>query len=260
VRPNTVRRTLRQGGVAIGTLVFEFSTPGIGRIAANAGADFVLFDTEHTGWSLDTVRLLTATARAADVVPLVRVPAAQYHLIARPLDIGALGVMVPMVETEDQARLIVASAMYPPLGRRGAAFGLAHDDYTGGDVPAKMQSANEEILLIAQIETAAGVENVERIAAVERIDVLWIGHFDLTSSLGIPGQFDHPAYLRAVDRVLEACQRRNKAAGFMVASVEEGRAKRAQGFRCLAYWGDLWIYAEALHRGIAGIRRGEDPA
>lgn len=151
--------------------------------------------------------------------------------------------------------IAIASAMYPPLGCRGATFGIAHDDCTGSDVPAQMQSANEEILLIAQVETAAGVENVERIAAVERIDVSWIGHFDRTSSLGIPGQFDHPAYLRAIDRVLEACQRQNKAAGFMVANVEEGRAKRAQDARGLACWGDLWIPSETLHRGITGIRQ-----
>ena len=255
MRPNQVKRTLRQGGVAVGTMVFEFNTPGIGRIVADAGADFVLFDTEHTGWSVDTVRTLMATTRAADVVPMVRVPATQYHLISGPLDVGAMGLMIPMVETEEQARLIVRSSKYPPVGRRGAAFGIAHDDYTSGDVAEKMESANDELLLIAQIETATGIENVDSIASVRGIDVLWIGHFDLTNSLGIPGQFTHPDYLRAVDRVLEACQRHGKAPGFMVASVEEGRTKLQQGFRCLAYWGDLWIYAQGLRQGISGIRR-----
>lgn len=235
-------------------MVFEFSTSGIGRIVAQAGADFVVFDLEHTGWGIETIRTLIAATRSADVVPMVRVPATQYHLISGPLDVGAMGIMAPMVESEEQARLLVQSAKYPPLGRRGAAFGIAHDDYAGGDVAEKIQSANDETMLIAQIETAAGLDQVERIAAVEGIDVLWIGHFDLTNSLGIPGQFTHPDYLRAVDRVLAACARHGKAAGFMVASVEEGRAKLQQGFRCLAYWGDLWIYAQGLHQGIDGIR------
>jgi 2-keto-3-deoxy-L-rhamnonate aldolase RhmA len=259
MRPNKVKRGLQDGGVAVGTMVFEFRTPGIARIAAAARAEFVIFDLEHTGWSEETVGMLIATARGADVVPMVRVPATQYHLLSRPLDVGAMGLMVPMVETEEQARVIVQSAKYPPAGRRGAAFGIAHDDYQGGDLLAKMRSANEEQLLIAQIETATGVENVDRIAAVEGIDVLWIGHFDLTNSLGIPGQFGHPEFVRAVDRVLEACARHGKAAGFMVASVEEGRVKLAQGFRCLAYWGDLWIYGQALREGIAGIRAGAGP-
>jgi len=254
MRTNTVKCTLSQGGVAIGTMFFEFNTTGVARIAANAGADFALFDTEHTGWDADTIRTLMATARAAALVPMVRVPATQYHLIARPLDLGAMGIMIPMVESEEQARLFVRSAKYPPDGGRGAAFGVAHDDYEGGDVAAKMTSANAEVMLIGLIETATGIENVEKIAAVDGLDVLWIGHFDLTNSMGIPGQFTHPKFLRAVDSVLEACRRHGKAPGFMAADVETGRRLLSQGFRCLAYSGDIWLYAQALRQGVTALR------
>ncbi|MGH3145012.1 MAG: HpcH/HpaI aldolase family protein [Rubrobacter sp.] len=256
MKPNPVKRALREGGTALGTMVFEFDTPGVARITAGAGADFVVFDQEHTGWSIETVRNLMATSRGADIVALVRVPAIQYHLISRPLDAGAAGVMFPMVETVEQARLVVSSAKYPPVGGRGAAFGIAHDDYDAGDAVAGMQSANDETLLIAQIETAEGIENVEEIAAVEELDVLWIGHNDLTNSMGIPGQFTHPDYLRAIDRFLEACRRHDKAPGIMATSVEEARDQLRQGFRCLAYWGDLWLYAKALREGLAAIREG----
>ena len=240
MRENRVKRTLANGERSLGTMVFEFPTTGIGRIAAEAGAEFVVYDMEHTGWSIETIRGLMASTRAADTVPMVRVPATQYHLLARPLDVGAMGLMVPMVETAEQAQVIVDSAKYPPCGRRGAAFGVAHDDYTGGDIIAKMASANEEGLLIAQIETARGVENVEAIAAVDGIDVLWIGHFDLTNSLGIPGQFSHPTYLKAVERVLEACHRHGKTPGIMAGDVATGQAQLEQGFRAMAYSGDLW--------------------
>ena len=259
MRENRVKRVLAAGDIAIGTMVFEFSTPGIGRIAAGAGAAFVVYDMEHTGWSIETIRMLMATTRAADTVPLVRVPATQYHLLSRPLDVGAMGLMIPMVESEEQARLIVRSSKYVPDGTRGAAFAIAHDDYATGDIVAKMQSANDEILLIAQIETVAGVEQADRIAAVEGIDVLWIGHFDLTASLGVPGQFDHPDYVRSVDRVLEACLRHGKTPGMMAADVPAGRSLLAQGFRALAFSGDLWIYSQALKAGIdalAGNGRG----
>jgi len=258
MRTNTVKQILAGGGVAIGTMVFEFNTPGIGRIAAQAGADFVVYDMEHTGWSIETIRALLATGRAADTVPLVRVPATQYHLMSRPLDVGAMGLMVPMVETEDQARLIAHSARYPPAGGRGAAFAIAHDDYAGGDIVAKMRSANDEVLLIAQIETTGGVEHADRIAAVDGIDVLWIGHFDLTASLGIPGQFTHPDYLRAVDRVLDACHRHGKTPGIMAADVATARALARQGFRAIAYSGDLWIYGQALQQGIDAIRGSDE--
>ncbi len=255
MRPNPVKRDLRKGKMTLGTMVFEFATPGIARIAAAAGAEFVVFDQEHSGWGIDTIRTLMATARAADVVPLVRVPATQYHFIARPLDVGARGVMVPMVETAEQASLVVSSAKYPPQGNRGAAFGVAHDDYEAAvDVLSGMQNANDETLVIVQIETQRGIENVEEIAAVESVDVLWIGLNDLTNSMGIPGQFDHPDYLRAIDRFLEACRGKGKAPGIMSTGVNEARAQLEQGFRCVAYWGDIWLYASALREGLASIR------
>ncbi len=257
MRENRVKRTLREGGVALGTMVFEFASTGIARIAAAAGAEFVIFDMEHTGWSTETVRMLFATARAAEIVPMVRVPATQYHLLSRPLDVGAMGLMVPMVESEEQARTIVRSAKYTPLGGRGAAFSMAHDDYLPGDAIAKMASANEEGLLIAQIETAQGIENIEAIAAVEGIDVLWIGHNDLSNSLGIPGQFEHPDYLRAIERFFAACERHGKAPGIMATSVEGARAQLAQGFRCMAYSGDIALYYQALNQGLAAIRESQ---
>ncbi len=256
VRENKVKATLQAGGTAFGTMIFEFNTTGIARIVAAAGAEFVLFDMEHTGWGIDTIRTLIATARGADIVPLVRVPATQYHLLSGPLDVGAGGLMIPMVESEEQARLIAQSVKYPPVGKRGAAFGVAHDDFglESGTSAEKMVRANEQGLIIAQIETAAGVENVEKIAAVEGIDVLWIGHNDLTNSMGIPGQFDHPDYLAAVERVLAACRAHNKAAGMMPTTVELARDLLAQGFRIIAYSGDIWVYQQALKEGLAAIR------
>jgi 2-dehydro-3-deoxyglucarate aldolase/4-hydroxy-2-oxoheptanedioate aldolase len=260
MRENPVKRKLVGGGIALGTMAFEFNTTGLARLAAGAGAEFVIFDQEHTGWSVETIRTMMATSGAADLVPMVRVPTTQYHLIARVLDVGARGIMVPMVESPEQARLIVQSAKYPPVGRRGAAFGVAHDDYTGGDIVAKINAANDGLLLIAQIETAAGVEQVEEIAAVDGIDVLWIGHFDLTNSMGIPAQFDNPRYLDAVSRVVAACQANGKAAGIMAGSVADGQASLEQGFRIMAYSGDLWLYEQALREGLAAIRSGVSPS
>ena len=252
MRENPVKRQLQQGGVAIGTMVMEFNSTGIGRLAAEAGADFVLFDMEHTGWSMETMRGLVAAT--AGTVPLVRVPATEYHFMARVLDVGAMGLMVPMVHTAEQAGRIAEFCKYPPTGRRGAAFGVAHDGYTGGDVREKMASANEEVLLIAQIESPLGVENAEAIAATDGIDILWIGHFDLTNFMGIPAQFEHPDYLAAIDQVGQACERQGKALGQLCTNVEEAKGLLARGFRCLAYGLDIILYKEALGRGIDELR------
>jgi 2-dehydro-3-deoxyglucarate aldolase/4-hydroxy-2-oxoheptanedioate aldolase len=149
---------------------------------------------------------------------------------------------------------VVDAVKYPPAGRRGAAFGIAHDDYRAGDVHEKMASANREVLLIAQIETRAGLERVDEIASVEGIDVLWVGQFDLTSSLGIAGRFGDPAYLEALDRVAEAVRRHERAGGFMVTSRQEAEMVIGKGFRAIAYGGDLWIYQQALQAGLDTVR------
>jgi len=254
MRHNPVKHKVLSGSRSIGTFVFEFDTTGIGRLAAQAGAEFIVYDMEHTGWSVETIRMLIATTRATEAVPLVRIPATDYDFISRVLDMGAMGIMTPMCESAAQARTLVASAKYPPVGRRGAAFTVAHDDYTGGSIVDKMDTANRETLLIAQIETAAGLASVNEIAAVEGIDVLWIGHFDLSNSLGIPGQFDHPLFVDALGQVLAACERHRKVPGFLASDIPAGRKLLEQGFRMLAYGGDLWLYQSSLREGIAALQ------
>ncbi|MCH8828927.1 MAG: aldolase [Planctomycetes bacterium] len=256
MKPNPVKSKLLAGDVSVGTFLFEFNTPGIGRIMAEAGAEFVVIDMEHTGWSIETVKGIIATLPEGGPVPIVRVPASEYHFIARLLDVGAMGLMFPMVQNGEQAQSIADCSKYPPTGRRGAAFGIAHDGFRPGDILESMQSANRESLIIAQIETREGLQNVDEIAAVSGIDALWIGHFDLTNSLGIPGQFDHPQFQAAVDRVLECCRRHNKIPGFMAADIDDGKSLLARGFRAIGYGGDLWIYQQALCEGIAALRSG----
>ena len=251
---NFVKQKLRDGGVSIGTMLFEFNTTGIARIAANAGAEFAVFDMEHSGWSIETIRMLIATTPKSELIPIVRIPATEYNFVANVLDMGAMGVMIPMCENADQARLLVSSAKYPPAGRRGAAFAIAHDDYHGGSIPDIIQSANDETLLIAQIETARGLDNVEAIAAVAGIDALWIGLYDLTLSLGIPGQMNHPDVLAATDRVFAACQTHNKSPAVLVTSIAEGESQLQRGFKLIAYGGDLWIYQAALRNAISKLR------
>ncbi|WP_020576536.1 HpcH/HpaI aldolase family protein [Actinopolymorpha alba] len=250
----TVNQALRTGELVVGTFVFEFATNGIGRLAAGAGAEFVIYDAEHTGWSWETLGRLVATTRGGDAEAYIRVPTTERSAISRALDVGAKGIMIPMVEGAEQARTIVSWAKYPPVGIRGAAFGVAHDDYVRGDNVAYMRRSNADNLIFTQIETAAGLAAVEEIAAVDGVDVLWVGHYDLTNSMGIPGEFDHPDYLAALDRVAKAAQAHGKAAGFMAGSLREASMLVERGFRILAYGGDLWVYQDALRVGIGAVK------
>ncbi len=253
MRTNEIKHRLNQGGHSIGTFFLEFNTTGIGRLAAEAGSEFGVFDMEHSGWTLESIRMLIASTRSSTMIPLVRVPASDYHFIARVLDMGAMGIMIPMVESGEQAHQIALAAKYPPMGRRGAAFCIAHDDYTVGNVAETMESANRESMLLAQIETLAGLNNCDAIAAVNGIDVLWVGQFDLSSALGIPGQFNHPKFLDALRHVVETCRRRNKIPG-MMCDPTNGKQLLELGFRMIAYSTDLWIFQAALRTGITELK------
>ena len=254
MQENPVKQRLANGESVFGTMVFEFFSPGMPQIAKIAGAEFILFDMEHTAIDLDTVKQQVAYCRGIGLPPFVRVPATDYHFIAHALDAGAVGVMVPMVETREQAEFIVSCSRYPPEGRRGAAFGFAHDDYAGGDVTEKIAAAHARTMIMALIETERGAANVDQIAAVAGIDVLWLGHFDLTNFLGVPGQFTHPRYLDAVAAIVAAANRHHKTAGVLAADIAWGRDYMAKGFRAIAYGIDHLLYQKALADGIAALR------
>lgn len=259
MRENPVKQTLQQGGHAFGAMIFEFFSPGIAQIVRAAGAEYVLFDMEHSGISIETVKAQIAACRGLGLVPGVRVPATQYHFIANCLDAGAMCIMVPMVETVEQARDIVRFAHYPPTGIRGAAFGVAHDDYEAGPVTDKIAAARRRTQVIVQIETPRGAEAADAIAAVDGVDVLWLGHFDLTNFMGIPAQFDDPRYLKAVRDIVAATDRHGKTAGFMATDETWARDYLGHGFRMMAYGLDSMLYQAALVRGFAAMRDAAKP-
>lgn len=256
MRSNPVKQQLAAGGRAHGSMIFEFFTPGMPRLLKNAGAEFALYCMEHTGVSYETLKPQFALCRALGVVPLARVPGTEYDFIARALDCGALGVMVPLVDTAQQAEFIVSCTRYPPAGgRRGAAFGFAHDDFEGGDVVQKMNMIHERTLVIAMIETRSGLENVDAIAAVPGVDALWLGHFDLSNFLGIPGQFQSPVFQDAIKRIVGAANRHGKAAGYMAASAALGKEYLGHGFRMLATGTDQGMLQEATRAMLDGMRK-----
>lgn len=260
MRGNPIRQKVLKGGTSWGTMAFEFLVPALPQVAKAAGAEFLLLDMEHSGATFETIKTQVQASRGIGIAPFVRVPRLSYTYIARALDVGALGVMVPMVDDAEQARFLVDAAHYPPQGRRGAAFTVtAHDDYEGGPVVEKMRRAHERTLVIAQIETAKGLENVEAIAAVPGIDVLFVGHFDLTNFMGIPAQFDHPRFHKAIERIVRACDARGKVPGFLATDEEWARTYKAKGFRMIAYGLDTLLYQEGLRRGLAVLDAAPGP-
>ena len=250
----TFRERVMGGDFVAGILVFEFMTPGIARLMQLAGCEFILYDMEHTGIGFETLRRQTSACDGLDIVPLARVPRGEYHFLARALDVGVKGVMIPMVETAAQAAEIAAATRYPPMGRRGAAFGFPHDGYLGGAPVDKVAAANGETLVIAQIETENGLANVDAIAATEGIDALWVGHFDLTNFLGIPGDFGNPVFTDALDTVVAAARRHGKGAAFMPSDAAAARDMRARGFNVIGVGTDHGLLMEAVSGLMNDIR------
>ncbi|TMJ38740.1 MAG: hpch/hpai aldolase [Alphaproteobacteria bacterium] len=239
-----------------GHFIVEFATPGIGHIMKSAGCDFTLFDLEHSGFGFETVKSALRYFEAADLPAIVRVPSREYHHIARAMDMGAEGLMLPMVGNVDEVRHIVNSMKYHPQGKRGVALQVAHDRYRPGAVADKFTAANIRNTLFCQIETVEGVENADAMAAIDGVDCLWVGHFDLSVSLGIPGQFDHKDFTRAIERTIAATKKHNKALGRLVPNVELGIDIYKQGFDFVCYSGDVWLLHSALEDGIKKLRAG----
>jgi 2-keto-3-deoxy-L-rhamnonate aldolase RhmA len=251
VTDTAISRAIAERGAAVGCMLFEFDTPRVMRLLAAAGVDFALFDLEHTAWDAESLRRTLAAGRDTGIHTVTRVVRAQYALVATALDAGSRGVMAPMVESADEARLLVESARYPPLGRRG--FGVIMSDELAGGPAAAAKRANRDTFVIAQIESEAGVEHADEILAVPGIDAAWVGQFDLSLSLGCPGEFDHPRYVEAVDHLLATCRRRGTPLGQLVASIDAGAAAAAQGFQLLAF-ADVWVFERALREGVSALR------
>ena len=243
-------------GPKFGHFIVEFATPGIGHILSSAGCDFVLFDLEHSGFGFETVKSAVRYFEAARLPIIVRAPSRENHHIARAMDMGAEGLMLPMVGNVDEVRQIVDSMKYHPAGKRGVALQIAHDNYRPGSVADKFVASNRRTRLFCQIETAEGVDNADAMAAIDGVDCLWVGHFDLSVSLGIPGEFDHPKFKKAIETTVAATRRHKKACGRLAPNVEVGIDLYGEGFDLICYSGDVWVLHNALAEAIAALRAG----
>jgi len=254
-----VKDKLKKGEVVYGQMILELFTAGIGPMLAATGMEFVLFDMEHGRCDISLVAELIALSRSTDIVPMVRVPDANVAPLSRVLDLGARGVMVPRVETRAQMENIVEQLKYAPEGKRGVALGIAHDLYRAGG-PSSFAEANADIMVIALLETAKAFENLDAIVSVPGLDVAWMGHYDLTVSMGIPAQFDNPRFLAAMDTMVDACKRHNVAPGFLPATPADTIHWIKKGFKMISLGSDIGVYMNGMrsfHRTVVeGLQAG----
>ena len=251
---NPVKERLQRGQLVVGTYIVEFYTAGLPAIVAATGAEFVIFDYEHSGWASEALRTQIALARGAGLVPLVNSPGGRYEREGLLLDLGALGLMVPHVETAEEAAAIVRATRYAPEGRRGGSFGIAHDGYRQGNVPRIIEDANDSVLIVAKLESGRAIENAEAILAVPGIDVALVSGHDLSLDLGLAGDLAHPTMVAAAARVLALCRALGKTAGCAAFDRDTARRRVAEGYRFIQYSWDIGLLQSGLEEGVAAVR------
>ena len=255
MRINKVKEMLKEGKKVVGTFMVSDSRAVL-EILANAGFDFVMIDSEHFMKNPETFEQLIITAESAGITPFVRIQENPY-LIDRILSAGARGVMVPMVNTKEEAQTAVEVAKYAPIGKRGACNPRAATYGANGlqGLVDFYKTENDNIMLILQIETAQAVDNLQEILSVKGIDSIFIGRMDLSHSMGITGQFDHPKLIEKVNQIFKA----GKEAGIPVSMVtfdaEDTNKYFEEGYEICAMSGDAFLLSQAANEMMEKVKK-----
>jgi 2-keto-3-deoxy-L-rhamnonate aldolase RhmA len=246
MRQNRAKALLKAGKPAFGTWITLCPHPRIVKILAAAGFDFVIIEMEHTDFTLETVGTLCMLAREADLTPIVRPPGTlKPHDLTRPLDAGAQGLLLPTVESAEQARELVRATKYHPLGNRPMNLRGPHTDYHAGEPAEIIAHLNADTLTVAMVETRKAIDNLQSILAVEGVDCVMVGPDDLSQDLGIPGAMQHPKLMEAFEEIFEACRQRGVPFGLSCHSPELAEKWFAKGATWLPYQNDAAMVLNA---------------
>jgi len=241
----TLKTKLKSKDLIIGSWI-SFGFTQTCEIMAKAGFDWLVIDMEHTAIDNNQCLHLIQVIESNGVTPIVRVGSNDPLLIKRAMDAGAHGVIVPMVNTVEDAQKAINALYYPPQGSRG--IGLARAQKYGIGFETYKLLAERETIFIPQIEHIDGVNNLESILALDHVDGFIIGPYDLSGSLGLPGQWDHPAVLEALEKVNMVLNVNDKPGGFHVvhSNHEELKQRVAEGYTFIAYGDDMVFFAETI--------------
>jgi len=256
LQTNQLKAKLAAGQPVFG-LLNTIPAPLLVEMIGYAGFDFVILDLEHTGTNPETLENMIRAAECAGITPLVRVPSAAPDIILRVLDAGAQGIVVPHVASRQEAEQAVSAARYHPLGTRGISGGRT-TGFGTLTLPAYFERANRELLVVAMIEDQAGVEAIAEIAAVPGIDMVLEGAIDLSQSLGVPADAQHPTVQAAIARIADACREQNVPFCAIPRAPGQYQRWREQGVHAFLLGDDRATAFRAMKQNLA-IYRGEIP-
>lgn len=248
--PSNLRKRLQQGELALGTIL-SLNSPDVAEILSAIGFDWIFIDAEHS--TLDPHHLGAIFQAVGDSTPcVVRIPALDEIAVKKTLDAGAAGLLVPQVNTAEQAEQLVKWGRYHPEGSRGLGFGRAQG--YGLKVSEYLESANEEILLAVQAESAEAVKNIESIVRVNGLDAVLVGPYDLSASMGLPGQVDHPDVQAAIQHVAKVCFEAEMPIGIFGLAAEAVQPYIEQGFRFIVSGVDTIMLGNAASQLLQQLR------
>ena len=255
-----LREALRRGGTVIGPFM-KLPDPAVVEIFGRGGFDYVIIDTEHGPMSIETAENLVRAAELVGISPVIRIRENNASLVSRALDIGAEGVQVPQIGSADAARALVRAARFAPEGERGVCRFVRAAQYTHTDRFDYFRRANEDTTVIVHIEGREGVERIDEILAVPGVDVAFVGPYDLSQSLGVPGQVDHPEVARAMKEVIEKARARGVAVGTFVDNEAAAWRWMEAGVQYISYSVDVGLIYQMTRELTARLRgRGKAPS
>lgn len=229
--------------------------PAIIECIGLAGFDFVIIDLEHGPNSIETAQNLVRAATLHQITPIIRVNKNNESMISKALDIGAQGVQVPQINNEQSARNVINSARFSPSGNRGICRYVRAAEYSKKNKNDYFEESNKNTLIIIQIEGKKGLENIDSILQVEGIDIVFIGPYDLSQSMGVPGQTNHPKVLDAMKMVTEKASQNNKIVGTFIETPADLKIWKDLGLLYLSYKVDVGIFYDACHNLFSELKK-----
>ena len=254
MRINTVKQALKEGKTQFGCNTSMLRSPEVPRILAAAGLDWSYLDSEHGGFDLETLQDLIRAANEAGLCPIVRVADLQYPLVARALDCGAQGVLFPRVESPELLGRAISWTRFPPEGVRGYGLQPTHVGYEAIGMPDIIAHSNANTMVVLQIETKTALERIDELLSVPKIDAVMIGPADLSISLGVAGQFEHPILVAAIEKIRDACNRHGIAPGIHMRSLKLVQYWRDHGMLFLSCNSEIGFMLEKATEVVAALK------
>ena len=252
MQANKLKRALREGQPSVGGWCV-FDHVGVTTLMAESGYDWILFDMEHGDFSLLSLRSCLDAVQNSPATPVVRIPANDPAIIKRVLDLGAFGLIIPMINTAQDALAAVRACKYPPQGNRGVGAGRASK--YGRHFKEYLKWADDNILVVVQIEQEEALENIDTIAQIPGIDCLFVGPADLSFSLGVAMDFGHPKMQKALDKVLQAGRQYGIPIGMWCADANFAVEVIGRGMRLIALGSDAGLLADANERQLKHFKK-----